>query len=272
MSLRKVVAVFAVLVLVGGSVASATTYNLRAVVSNAWTPAFGTQVKTGGGPYPPSPTPTGGPQTFVQLPTATIYQVDFYINIANLTAGMRGFGNLALNIGLTGGGLSQSSDLPGWQPDSHFTDTNGGAPAGSSALWFANADGGTSGDLQGILATIAAIPAPTATDLLAKIGIVGTLPAAFNAGTPNVNQFGWADGNTFIGSLYVNYTGQGNASLAAVLTGGSNAGADGTLIADAGAVLNGATVNFIPVPEPGTFVLMGLGVLGMVGLKLRRRS
>src|SRR4029078_11966951 len=112
---------------------------------------------------------------------------------------------------------------------------------------FANADGGAAGDLQGIIQTIAAIPAPTANDYRAKIGQqAGSGPSSVH---PPVNDTGWAgagQNETYLGSLYVAWDGSTPGTLTASLTGASNASStDGALVVDPAAVLNGAVVNFV---------------------------
>jgi len=271
MSLKKALAVSAVIVLAFSTVASATTFNLNAVVSNAWAPGFAPTSLAGGGPYPAGGEPKGGVSTQSKVTNATFYQVDFYASVSSITAGMRGFGNIAWNVGLTGG-LSQSSELPGFQADGSNTDTNGSTPGGGTALWFANADAGTAGDLQGIIQTIAAIPAPTANDYRAKIGQqAGSGPSSVH---PSVNDTGWAgagQNQTYLGSLYIAWNGSTPGTLTATLTGASNTSStDGTLIVDQAAVLNGATINF--VPEPSTFALLGMGAVGLVTVIRRRKA
>jgi len=199
--MRKVLAVFAVLVLAYGSVASATTFSLKGVVSNAWSAGFATQLKTGGGPYPPA---VGLGVVQPAIPGAAIYQVDLYVTVSALSAGHRGFGNIAWNA-LFPAGVINSPDLPGFQPDGHNTDTNGTSPAGGAALWSVNGDQAAA-DLLNIVQSIAVIPTANVTDMRPKVGLVGSGPqprSATGVNTPQANDLGWADGNTFLGSIYV---------------------------------------------------------------------
>src|SRR5262249_15329197 len=152
------------------SMASATTFQLKGVVSNVFDASFAPVPGSpnGAGPYPPVITPSSNVgQMF--LAGSKIYQVDLYESTSNVSAGARGFGNISWDMTLNSH-LTQDTTLPGWQPDASNTDTNGSAPGGSASIWFANADGGTVGDLKNLLATITSIPTVTATDFRPFVG------------------------------------------------------------------------------------------------------
>jgi len=274
MSLKKALAVSAaVAMLAYSTVASATTFQLNAVVSNAYSAGFATQPLANPSPYGAGTLQPKQSYDQSKVNGATIYQIDYYVKVSGLSAGARGFGNIAWDITLPGG-VTQSSDLPGWQADASNTDTNGASPGGGAALWFANADAGTAGDLKGIIQTITAVPTPTATDFRARIGQQqGT--TVFTASVAScVNGTGWAGSGqdmTYLGSIYVNWNGTTPGAIQATLTGASNAlAADGTLLVDPAAVLQNATVNL--VPEPSTFALLGMGAVGLVSVIRRRKA
>lgn len=111
-----------------------------------------------------------------------IFQIDYAITTSNLQSGELGFALVGFNINLEG-----VTDVGGgWGPNTATVDSNGAAPGGIVPLFATNVDGGTPGDLQGILTSIAGGVTNAAVDPRANVGKsapahIGTIFVRWNA-------------------------------------------------------------------------------------------
>ncbi len=173
-------------------------------------------------------------------------QVNFTFTIADLREGQLGFGNAAFNIDLARD-LIQSTVVPGWQPDIDLSENNGFPPGGFWNKWADNGDYGIAGDLHGI--------------------VVGTDPPDFGPiGVDPRREFG-QHGDEFFGNVYVELSGTHGTvgSFSVEGDGGSYYNANNKLV-DAGVTVTGGAIDFlVGVPEPSSFVLLGLGGVLLAG-------
>lgn len=79
-----------------------------------------------------------------------------------------------------------------------------------------------------------------------------------------VSRAGWNSGN---GTDYAELSQSGDQSAMLGLTGASNVGTPGVFLFE---VRSGHVVPTNPIPEPGTMMLLGTGLVGLVGLRKKR--
>lgn len=175
-----------------------------------------------------------------------IFQVDFLITTSDVQAGELGFALTGFNVGLSGGLTDVGG---GWGPNTATVDSNGALPGGVVPLFATNVDGGTPGDLLGILTSIAGGVTNGAVDPRANVG--KTAPAL--AGTVFVR---WAaDGLSTLNTNGVLFT--TNSTTGQFLVPASP-GAGAELV--------------FGIPEPATCAMAGMGLIGMVAIGLRRKK
>jgi hypothetical protein len=171
-----------------------------------------------------------------------VYQVD--LSFTSTTGeGERGWANTSFNIELLGG--LTDPGWGGWIGDTSLVDINGAPPPGANTLKYAtNLDAGVVGDLQGILISIAG-------------GVMNvTLDPRATLGTPTPD---------FLGSVFLQTNGEyGRMKVNNVSF--SMADTAGQFLAVQSA--DGSVIHF-EIPEPSTFALFGLALVGLVGLRRR---
>jgi len=186
-----------------------------------------------------------------------VYQVDILFT-ATAGAGEKGWANTLFDaaIEFNSGGSNLNLDLlTGYSPNSGTLDINGASPGGVTPIYGTNIDAGTPGDLKGLLASIASATINTTANDTRNL--LGTPQAPANAGYPSL-----------IGSIFVNWNGLGGGFL--VL---NNQQLSFTTTANTFANTQtgaGAWLFFGITPEPTTFTLMGIAMLGGLGLVRRR--
>jgi hypothetical protein len=177
------------------------------------------------------------------------------MTITDLQPGQLGFGNAAFNINLFPQ-LTQSVDLPGWQPDTVTRDKNGPSPGGIVPKWADNGDYGLSGeDLQGIIiGTAPKDHGPVGVDPRRTLGIA-----------PFHNEPGTTFDGEYAASIYVVLPGTASGgSVEIEMIGGSTYDAQGNLSTD-GVTSVGGRLDFQVVPEPTTIGMLVVGAMGIVG-------
>jgi hypothetical protein len=171
---------------------------------------------------------------------AAIYQVDLMMSATNLQAGEAGFANAGFSVTLD----NLTDAAGGWQPNTTQVDTNGAAPGGLQPLFATNVDGGTPGDLQGILSSIAG-------------GVTNAIDPRRTVGQTSP---------ALLGSVFVQWDGvtPANFSTAGLLFSANST--TGTFLAEQQGTVESVAFG---VPEPSTIVMAGLS---MLGLAFRRRN
>jgi len=200
---------------------------------------------------------------------AGLYAVDVAFTSA-AAADEKGWLNTLFNAasGNASGGAVMTLDLPSaWTASTAQQDINGAAPGGLTNVYGTNQDGGVGGDLQNIVASLAASTLPTsASDTRNLIGTA--------SGPPQTGPV-----PAYIGTFYVNWNGAG--AVDAQITGlqytyTKNNGTPSTFTDDFGGPTTtvpgvGASAGFgSTVPEPATLSLLGLATVAGLGL-IRRR-
>lgn len=172
-----------------------------------------------------------------------VIEVAVGMTVDSLGPGEAGFANAGFSIILDG-----LTDLAQWGPNTQTVDSNGALPGGVVPLWATNVDGGTPGDLQGILVSIA-----------------GGVTSA-NDPRRRVGQAGGVEG--YMGTIFVQWEGTGYASLSLqdILVSANTT--TGSFI-DSGSAPSTLLEFGSNVPEPSSLILLGSC---FAGLALRRRS
>ena len=202
---------------------------------------------------------------FIMLPNGHVangqpgvYQVDIVFT-ATAGAGEKGWANTLFDAAAFNSGESnlELDLLTGYSPNAGTLDINGPGPGGVTPIYGTNTDAGAPGDLNGLLASIAS--ATIVTTVNDTRNLLGIPQAPANAGYPSL-----------IGSIFVNWNGLGEGTV--VLNNRQfSFTTTGNTFADTQQG-GGASLEFgRALPEPATFTLMGIAMLGGLGL-VRRRS
>jgi hypothetical protein len=188
-----------------------------------------------------NPIPAPVPGTNPGVPVVIEVAVDMTVD--SLGAGEAGFANAGFSIMLNG-----LTDLAQWGPNTATVDSNGALPGGIVPLWATNVDGGTPGDLQGILVSIAG-GVTSANDPRRKVGQAGGVPG-------------------YMGTIFVQWEGTGLATLSLqdILTSANTT--TGSFV-DSGSAPSTLLSFGSDIPEPSTIAMAGLS---LIGLAFRRRA
>ena len=183
--------------------------------------------------------------SFYTAGTPIVLQVDYSVHVqpGTLLPGERGFAATGFTIQL-GPGVTDAGG--GWQPNIATVDSNGALPGGIVPAFATNVDGGTPGDLVGILAAIAG-------------GIT-------NANDPRT-KIGQDGGISYIGSVFLQWDGVTTSTISTdgvLMTSLSTTGQFNVPALPAPPSITA----LVSVPEPTTVALAGLA---LCGLAFRRR-
>lgn len=198
-------------------------------------------------------TPIAMPDLSTNIGSTVILEVEVALSVSDLAAGELGIGNTTFDIAF-GPGTSDGVDgAGGWTAINPLVDINGPTPPGANTpRWLINGDQGSSTtDLNAIVASIA-------NGVSAAVDPRRTL----GQGTP-----------VTLGSFYARWDGLGATTVSVAnpfnvmnLNGGVFAGV-GTNGAGASLMLGDDVI-----PEPATVAMAGMGLIGLVAMRRRRKA
>lgn len=188
------------------------------------------------------------------------YWVDFYFTAGGFAAGQTGFGNMSFGTPVTAG-LTLDAAQGYYADAATFTWHNTKGSATIAPVWSDNKDGGTVGDMLGILVGInnfglgKAGEDPRATLGQGTSVYVGSVPVIW-------------DGHTLATMTLFNGVQGSNTPWSVILTTKALVGQTTgmTMVGDGRAA--GQTITFGEIPEPATMALLAIG--GLLALRRRR--